>query len=193
MSAHGCNDRACLTRLHSPNSLAERGKIDKAKRVLQSVRGVDDVDVEFQDIIDAVDEVGSGLLTDAPLPHMQVHTHRYPHAPLSLSTHRLQAREYSKNPLVIFKRRFRPQLAFSIIIPICQQMTGISTCCVFDTLPHACLHNTRVVAIPPLVGTCLPPDAIMFFSPLIFKSLGFGDSAALIQTVLIGAPFLPFS
>lgn len=45
--------------LHSPNSLAERGKIDKAKRVLQSVRGVDDVEVEFQDIIDAVDEVCS--------------------------------------------------------------------------------------------------------------------------------------
>lgn len=42
---------------NSPNSLAERGKIDKAKRVLQSVRGVDDVEVEFQDIIDAVDEV----------------------------------------------------------------------------------------------------------------------------------------
>lgn len=26
----------------------------------------------------------------------------------------------------------------------------------------------------------------MFYAPVIFKSLGFGDSAALVQTVLIG-------
>jgi hypothetical protein len=109
--------------------------------------------------------------------------HQY-HHPLLLR----QAREYSKNPLVIFKRRFRPQLAFSIIIPICQQLTGISTWIVHI----GALHNNALLCIFPYIPTTLitpcPPlsDAIMFFSPVIFKSLGFGDSAALVQTVLIG-------
>lgn len=38
----------------TPNSLFSRGKVDDARRVLQRVRGVADVDAEFEDIADAV-------------------------------------------------------------------------------------------------------------------------------------------
>lgn len=37
----------------SPNSLAERGHVEKAKVVLKKIRGVDDVEAEFADIVEA--------------------------------------------------------------------------------------------------------------------------------------------
>lgn len=104
----------------TPNSLAERGKLDAARQVLVKIRGVSDVDAEYEDIVAAVDE----------------------------------ARQYNGSSFAIFKRRFRPQLVFVILIPFFQQLTGI--------------------------------NSIMFYAPVIFKSLGFGDDAALVQTVLIG-------
>ena len=37
----------------SPVSLIERGHLEKARKVLSRVRGVEDVDEEFQDIVEA--------------------------------------------------------------------------------------------------------------------------------------------
>ncbi|KAF3450201.1 hypothetical protein FNV43_RR06281 [Rhamnella rubrinervis] len=37
----------------TPNSIIERGNLDKAKTMLQKIRGADEVDEEFQDLIDA--------------------------------------------------------------------------------------------------------------------------------------------
>ena len=37
----------------TPNSLIERGQADKAREILQKIRGVDDVSEEFQELIDA--------------------------------------------------------------------------------------------------------------------------------------------
>lgn len=104
----------------TPNSLAERGKLDRARQVLIKIRGTTEVDAEFEDLVTAVEEM-----------HM-----------------------YSSSTWSIFKRRFRPQLTFCVLVPFFQQLTGI--------------------------------NSIMFYAPVIFKSLGFGDNAALVQTVLIG-------
>ncbi|CAJ1949517.1 unnamed protein product [Sphenostylis stenocarpa] len=37
----------------TPNSLIERGKIEAAKKMLQRIRGIDNVEEEFQDLVDA--------------------------------------------------------------------------------------------------------------------------------------------
>lgn len=45
-----------LTLNDTPNSLIERGKRDEAHKVLQKIRGTDDVDMEFEDLCTAVEE-----------------------------------------------------------------------------------------------------------------------------------------
>lgn len=55
----------------------------------------------------------------------------------------------------ILRRRYRPQLVISLLIPTFQQWVGI--------------------------------NAVIFFSPQLFEATGSGSSAALLQTVIIGA------
>lgn len=60
------------------------------------------------------------------------------------------------NPyFTILRRRYRPQLVMSIMIPIFQQFTGI--------------------------------NAIMFYAPQLFQTVGSGSNAALLNTVIMGA------
>lgn len=40
----------------TPNSLAERGHVDRARKVLEKIRGTDDVTAEMDDIIAAAEE-----------------------------------------------------------------------------------------------------------------------------------------
>lgn len=105
----------------TPNSLIERGHRDKAKAMLQKIRGTEDVDEEFQDLIEASE---SSNLVEHPW----------------------------KN---ILRRRYRPQLTMAIAIPFFQQLTGI--------------------------------NVIMFYAPVLFKTLGFGDDASLASAVITGA------
>lgn len=105
----------------TPSSLIQRGKPEEGRRVLQRIRGVDDVSVELQDITHAV-HVSNSI----PNPYK-----------------------------TILCRRYRPQLVISILIPIFQQFTGI--------------------------------NAIMFYAPQLFQSIGSGADAALLNTVIIGA------
>ncbi|KAI8470525.1 MAG: general substrate transporter [Monoraphidium minutum] len=76
----------------TPNSLVLRGKKEEGRKVLQRIRGTDHVDVEFEDICEAV-TVASRV----------------------------------KNPYrTIVQRRYWPQLAITIAIPMFQQLTGIN-------------------------------------------------------------------
>lgn len=104
----------------TPNSLIERGQPEKAREMLQKIRGVDDVSLEFQDLVDA-------------------------------SEQSKQVQNPWKN---IVQPRYRPQLVIVTLIPFFQQLTGI--------------------------------NVIMFYAPVLFKTLGFGDNAALIGTVVSG-------
>ncbi|CAI8585475.1 unnamed protein product [Vicia faba] len=45
----------------TPNSMIERGKKEGAKKMLQNIRGFDNVDEEFQDLIDASEEAKKQL------------------------------------------------------------------------------------------------------------------------------------
>lgn len=105
----------------TPNSILERGHTEKAKEMLKKIRGTDNVDEEFQDLIDASE---AAKRVEHPW----------------------------KNILL---PRYRPQLIICTFIPLFQQFTGI--------------------------------NVIMFYAPVLFKTLGFGDDASLMSAVITGA------
>lgn len=105
----------------TPNSLVQRGKVGEARRVLRKIRGIDNVDVEFDDLVIASAEA-------------EKITHPF------------------RN---ILMRRSRPQLIIAMIIQFFQQFTGI--------------------------------NAIMFYAPVLFQTLGFKSDASLYSAVITGA------
>ncbi|PHU17039.1 Sugar transport protein 7 [Capsicum chinense] len=106
----------------TPNSLIQRtNDHEKAKRMLQRVRGTNDVQAEFDDLILA-SEIAKSI----------------------------------KHPFKnILQRKYRPQLVMAIAIPFFQQVTGI--------------------------------NVIAFYAPVLFRTIGLGESAALLSAVVTGA------
>ncbi|XP_065867739.1 sugar transport protein 10-like [Euphorbia lathyris] len=104
----------------TPNSILERGKPEKAKEMLKKIRGTNNVDEEFQDLVEASE---AAKLIEHPWRN-------------------------------ILEPRYRPQLVLCILIPFFQQFTGI--------------------------------NVIMFYAPVLFKTLGFGDNASLVSAVISG-------
>ncbi|CAJ2655636.1 unnamed protein product [Trifolium pratense] len=104
----------------TPNSMIERGQKEAAKKMLQRIRGIDNVDEEFQDLVDASEE----------------------------------AKKVEHPWKNITQPRYRPQLTFCSLIPFFQQLTGI--------------------------------NVIMFYAPVLFKTLGFGSDASLMSAVITG-------
>jgi sugar porter (SP) family MFS transporter len=105
----------------TPNSLIERGHYDKGRTVLRKLRGVQDIDEEFNDI-KAASDVSNQI----------------------------------KHPWrSIIKKPYWHALTLSVLMPFFQQFTGI--------------------------------NAIIFYAPQLFNSLGSGADSALLSTVIIGA------
>ncbi|KAG9146015.1 hypothetical protein Leryth_015649 [Lithospermum erythrorhizon] len=105
----------------TPNSLIERGHLDEGKAVLKKIRGTDNVEPEFLEIVEA-------------------------------SKIAQQVKHPFKNLLM---RKNRPQLIIAVFLQIFQQFTGI--------------------------------NAIMFYAPVLFNTVGFGNDAALYSAVITGA------
>ncbi|KAL3534304.1 hypothetical protein ACH5RR_002765 [Cinchona calisaya] len=105
----------------TPNSLIERGQLDEGKTVLKKIRGTDNIEPEFEQLVEA-------------------------------SRKAKQIEHPFKNLLM---RRNRPQLVISIALQIFQQFTGI--------------------------------NAIMFYAPVLFDTLGFGANASLYSAIITGA------
>ncbi|CAI0444113.1 unnamed protein product [Linum tenue] len=104
----------------TPNSILARGNPEKARVMLTKIRGTEQVDAEFQDLVDA--------------------THAAERVDNSWKT--------------ILKPQYRPHLAICFLVPFFQQLTGI--------------------------------NVIMFYAPVLFKTLGFGDDASLMSAVITG-------
>ncbi|XP_068645700.1 sugar transport protein 10-like [Aristolochia californica] len=104
----------------TPNSLIDRGQKEKARAMLQKIRGSEHVEEEFQDLCDASEE----------------------------------SRKVNNPWKNILERKNRPQLIMAIAIPALQQLTGI--------------------------------NVIMFYAPVLFKTLGFGDDASLMSAAITG-------
>lgn len=105
----------------TPNSLIERGKNDVAKERLKRIRGIDNVDEEFNDLVAASE---ASRKVEHPWRNM-------------------------------LQRKYRPQLTMAIMIPFLQQFTGI--------------------------------NVIMFYAPVLFNTIGFGDDASLVSAAVTGA------
>ncbi|XP_052202869.1 sugar carrier protein C-like [Diospyros lotus] len=104
----------------TPNSLIERGLHDEARAKLKRIRGVEDVDEEFNDLI-----VASETSKQVEHPWMN-----------------------------LLQRKYRPQLTMAVVIPFFQQLTGI--------------------------------NVIMFYAPVLFKTIGFKSDASLMSAVITG-------
>ncbi|GMI71937.1 SUGAR TRANSPORT PROTEIN 13 [Hibiscus trionum] len=105
----------------SPNSLIERGRLEQGKAVLRKIRGTDNIEPEFLELVEA-----SRLAKQVKHPFRN-----------------------------LLQRRNRPQLVIAVALQIFQQCTGI--------------------------------NAIMFYAPVLFNTLGFGNDAALYSAVITGA------
>ncbi|XP_058073160.1 sugar transport protein MST6-like [Magnolia sinica] len=106
----------------TPNSLIERhpDNPEKAREMLRRIRGTDDIEEEYKDIL-------------AASIQSQTVTHPW------------------RN---ILERKHRPQLVMAFFIPVFQQLTGI--------------------------------NVVMFYAPVLFKTIGFGSSASLMSAVITG-------
>ncbi|XP_027151987.1 sugar transport protein 10-like [Coffea eugenioides] len=104
----------------TPNSLIERGKKDEARQMLKKIRGTENVDEEYNDLV-----VASEASNQVQQPWKD-----------------------------ILDRKHRPHLVIVSLIPFFQQLTGI--------------------------------NVIMFYAPVLFKTLGFGDEASLVSAVVSG-------
>ncbi|TKV92828.1 hypothetical protein SEVIR_9G186400v4 [Setaria viridis] len=105
----------------TPNSLIARGHHEEARWVLRRIRGTDDVDDEYGDLVAASEVSGAGV----------------------------------RRPwLDILERRHRPQLCMAVLIPFFQQLTGI--------------------------------NVIMFYAPVLFRTIGLGGDASLMSAMITG-------
>lgn len=105
----------------TPNSLIERGHLEKGKQILKRIRGTQNIQAEFDDLVEA-----SKIAQSVNHPF--------------------------KN---LLQRRNCPQLVMAFFLPTFQILTGI--------------------------------NSILFYAPVIFQTLGFGNNAALYSSVFTGA------
>ncbi|KAL5700237.1 hypothetical protein ACHQM5_025710 [Ranunculus cassubicifolius] len=105
----------------TPNSVIERNNPEAAKKLLRKVRGTDEIDQEYNDLLAASE---ASKKVDDPWGKL------------------------------LKKRKYRPHLTMAILIPFFQQITGI--------------------------------NVVMFYAPVLFKTLGFGNNASLMSAVITG-------
>ncbi|KAL0285532.1 UNVERIFIED_CONTAM: Sugar carrier protein C [Sesamum calycinum] len=104
----------------TPNSMIERGNQEEARTKLKRIRGIADVDEEFNDLVAASEA----------------------------------SRKVEHPWRNLLRRKYRPHLTMAIAIPFFQQLTGI--------------------------------NVIMFYAPVLFKTIGFGSDNALMSAVITG-------
>lgn len=105
----------------TPNSLIERGRLEEGKEVLRRIRGTDNIEPEFLELVEA-----------SRVAKLVQHPFRN-----------------------LLQRKNRPQLVIAVALQVFQQFTGI--------------------------------NAIMFYAPVLFNTLGFGGNASLYSAVITGA------
>lgn len=110
----------CFVITDTPASLIERGKDEEGKAALKKVRGVEDVEVEYKEIIAACEQAKA-----------------------------------VKHPFRnLMKSASVPPLVIAILLQVFQQFTGI--------------------------------NAIMFYAPVLFQTMGFKSDGALLSAVITG-------
>ncbi|CAH9080575.1 unnamed protein product [Cuscuta europaea] len=104
----------------TPASLIERERLEEAKAALKRIRGVENVDAEFETIVAGCE----------------------------------QARQVKRPFKKLMKRGSMPPLIIAVMMQVFQQMTGI--------------------------------NAIMFYAPVLFQTMGFKTNGSLLSSVITG-------
>lgn len=104
----------------TPTSLIERNKTEEGKETLKKIRGVENVEEEYESIVHACDF----------------------------------ARQVKHPYKKLMKPESRPPFVIGMLLQLFQQFTGI--------------------------------NAIMFYAPVLFQTVGFGNDAALLSAVITG-------
>ncbi|KAL7160198.1 hypothetical protein ABFS83_01G077400 [Erythranthe nasuta] len=104
----------------TPNSLIERGNNEQALERLKKIRGIENVDEEYDDLVAA-------------------------------ST---ASKEITNPSFNLLRAKYRPHLVMVTMIPFFQQLTGM--------------------------------NVIMFYAPVLFKTIGFGSNASLASALITG-------
>lgn len=104
--------------VETPTSLIERGKSEKGLSTLKKIRGVDNVEQEYEEILNAVE----------------------------------LAKQFKHPFRNLMSRYNRPQLICGSLLQFFQQFTGVT--------------------------------AVLFYSPVLFLTMGFGDDASLLSAVM---------
>ncbi|XP_010551756.1 PREDICTED: sugar transport protein 8-like [Tarenaya hassleriana] len=105
----------------TPTSLIERNRVEEGKATLRKIRGVEDVEEEFESIVRACE----------------------------------LARQVKDPYRKLMKPASRPPFVIGMLLQLFQQFTGI--------------------------------NAIMFYAPVLFQTVGFGNDAALLSAVITGS------
>ncbi|KAJ4778976.1 Sugar transport protein 8 [Rhynchospora pubera] len=104
----------------TPTSLIERQRLTEGMNTLKKIRGIDNVDSEYQELVRASE----------------------------------MARQVKHPFRNLIKRKSRPQLVIAIAMQVFQQFTGI--------------------------------NAIMFYAPVLFQTVGFKNDASLMSSAIVG-------
>ncbi|KAM7462768.1 hypothetical protein LguiA_030889 [Lonicera macranthoides] len=115
----------------TPNSLIKRGRLEEGKAVLKKIRGTDNVEPEYLELIDASNK----------------------------------AKEVKHPFRNLLMRRNRPQLIIAVALQV----------------------SRWTLTIEVIFQQCTGINAIMFYAPVLFSTLGFGKSATLYSAVITGA------
>jgi MFS transporter, SP family, sugar:H+ symporter len=110
---------SCLI-TETPASLIERQKLTEGMNVLKKIRGINNVEAEYQELVHASE----------------------------------MARQVKHPFRNLMKRKSRPQLVIAIAMQVFQQFTGI--------------------------------NAIMFYAPVLFQTVGFKGDASLMSSAIVG-------
>lgn len=105
----------------TPTSLIEREKLTDGMNILKKIRGIDNVEAEYQELVHASE----------------------------------MARQVKHPFRNLMKRKSRPQLVIAIAMQVFQQFTGI--------------------------------NAIMFYAPVLFQTVGFKGDASLMSSAIVGS------
>ena len=156
----------------TPSLLISRGKFDEAKNVLVRIRGCQDIDQEYVELVDAaaiscyansnsteIEDTRSNIAA-APTDGngRRQYGHELKRLPLPCNFKR-EARSESDAPANVgfrklLRRRNAAQVVMAIALPLFQQFSG--------------------------------SDAILFYGPFLFKAAGLGLRASLYSTLIIG-------
>ncbi|RWV96454.1 hypothetical protein GW17_00040834, partial [Ensete ventricosum] len=133
----------------TPNSLVERGRLEEGKAVLKKIRGTDNVEPEFNEILEA-----------SRLAHQVKHPFRN-----------------------LLKRRNRPQLVIAILLQVKRLNTNR-----FSWQLHVIVRLIHCFFLPRQIFQQFTGiNAIMFYAPVLFNTLGFKSDASLYSAVITGA------